>query len=122
MRKFTQHPITASSLVDEFKKYHDLPYNYEDNRDGFNKMYNILDKYGTEDEDVYTVFKRATEADQKRMVELIKPKERESITKSELADKFYKLQIKEEREATSSYEDGYIDGIYDCLDAFGLSF
>lgn len=121
MKKFTKYPITASSLVDEFMKYHELPGNYGDNPDGFDKMYDILDKYGNENEPVDKVFVRAPEDDQKRMIELIKPHEGESITKSELSDKFYKLQIKDERGNTTMYEDGYLDGIYDCLAAFGLS-
>lgn len=121
MKKSTKYPITASSLVDEFMKYHELPGNYAENPDGFDKMYDILDKYGNENEPVDKVFVRAPEDAQKRMIELIKPDKGESITKSELSDKFYKLQIKDERGNTTMYEDGYLDGIYDCLDAFGLS-
>lgn len=121
MKKFTKYPITASSLVDEFMKYHEDPGNYENNTDGFDEMYDILSKYGTENEPVDKVFIRAPEDDQKRMIELIKPDKGESITISELSDKFYKLQIKDERGNTTTYEDGYLDGIYDCLDAFGLS-
>ena len=121
MKKFTKYPITASSLVDEFMKYHEDEDNHYNNEYGFREMYDILSKYGTENEPVDQVFIRAPEDDQKRMIELIKPDEGESITISELSDKFYKLQIKDERGNTTTYEDGYLDGIYDCLDAFGLS-
>lgn len=121
MKKFTKYRVTASSLLDEFMKYHEDLGNYENNTDGFDKMYDILSKYGTENEPVDKVFIRAPEDDQKRMIELIKPDKGESITISELSDKFYKLQIKDERGNTTTYEDGYLDGIYDCLDAFGLS-
>ena len=65
--------VSASSLLDEFMKYHEDLNNYENNRSGFDKMYEILDKYGTENEDVDTVFVRAPYQDQKRMIELIKP-------------------------------------------------
>ena len=121
MKKFTKYPITASSLVDEFMKYHEDVDNQYNNEYGFQEMYKILEKYGHENEPVDKVFVRAPEDDQKRMIELIKPDEGESITISELSDKFYKLQIKDERGNTTTYEDGYLDGIYDCLDAFGLS-
>ena len=121
MKKFTKYRVTASSLLDEFMKYHEDPGNYENNTDGFDEMYDILSKYGTENEPVDKVFIRAPEDDQKRMIELIKPDEGESISVSELSDKFYKLQIKDEKGKTSSYEDGYLQGIFDCLDAFGLS-
>lgn len=44
MKKFTKYPITASSLVDEFMKYHELPGNYEDGYlDG---IYDCLDAFG----------------------------------------------------------------------------
>lgn len=62
-----------ATRVDEFMKYHEDPDNYASNNDGFDKMYDILNKYGTENEDVDAVFKRATPEDQKRMIELIKP-------------------------------------------------
>jgi len=64
--------ITAS-LLDTFMKYHEDADNYSRNRDGFDKMYEILDHYGNENEDVDVVFSRATPADQERMVQLIKP-------------------------------------------------
>ena len=65
--------IESSTLLDEFMSYHEDPDNYRSNESGFEKMYEILDKYGTEDEDVDEVFDRATEADQIRMINLIKP-------------------------------------------------
>lgn len=64
--------ITAS-LLDTFMKYHEDEDNYSRNRDGFDKMYEILNHYGNEDEDVDVVFSRATPADQERMVALINP-------------------------------------------------
>lgn len=64
--------IESSTLLDEFMAYHEDPDNYRTNEAGFEKMYEILDKYGTEDEDVDEIFNRASEADQIRMVNLIK--------------------------------------------------
>ena len=72
-RTFIKKPVLASSMTDEFLRYHEDADNYRNNEAGFNKMYTILDKYGTEDEDVDELFERATEADQIRMINLIKP-------------------------------------------------
>lgn len=72
MKKF----IKAASLVDTFMKYHEDANNYHSNPDGFDRMYEILEKYGDESEDVDVAFKRATPEDQRLMVELIKPRPR----------------------------------------------
>ena len=121
MKKFTKYPVTASSLVDEFMKYHEDADNQYNNEYGFREMYKILNKYGDENESVDKVFVRAPEAEQKRMIKLIKPKLEKPITVSELSNKFYTLLIKEEKGVTGVYEDGYLDGVRDCLDAFGMS-
>ena len=68
--------IKAASLVDTFMKYHEDENNYYDNPDGFDKMYEILSKYGDESEDVDVVFKKASPDDQRLMVALIKPRPR----------------------------------------------
>jgi len=64
-----------SSLVDEFLKYHEDGENYNRNPEGFNKVYDILDKY-TDDlnEPVDVTFVKATPKDQMRMVSLIRPR------------------------------------------------
>lgn len=64
--------IVKASKVNEFLKYHDDPENYYRNSDKFDQMYKILNKYGNEDEDVGTVFKRASAEDQDKMLNLIK--------------------------------------------------
>lgn len=102
-------------------KYHEDENNHYNNEYGFSEMYKILDKYGDENESVDKVFVRAPEAEQKRMIELIKPKLEKLITVSELSDKFYTLIVKEEKGMTVGYEDGYLDGVRECLDAFGMS-
>lgn len=66
--------VIRASRVEEFMRYHEDPDNYASNNDGFDKMYDILNQYGSDEEDVDIVFKRATPEDQKKMIELIKPK------------------------------------------------
>lgn len=66
--------VIRASRVEEFMRYHEDPDNYASNNDGFDKMYDILNQYGSDEEDVDVVFKRATPEDQKKMIELIKPK------------------------------------------------
>lgn len=75
MKKYVKSSSDSNSLLDEFMRYHEDPDNYEKNRDGFDKMYDILDKYGTENENVDEVFVRAPENVQKRLVDLIRPKD-----------------------------------------------
>lgn len=74
MKKYVKSSSDSNSLVDEFIRYHEDRDNYENNRDGFDKVYSILDKYGTENENVDEVFVRAPENVQRRMIELIRPK------------------------------------------------
>ena len=72
-RTFIKKPVPASSMTDEFLRYHGDADNYRNNEAGFNKMYTILDKYGSDDEDVDVLFERATDEDKKKMLDLIKP-------------------------------------------------
>lgn len=65
--------VTSSTSLDEFIEYHDDPDNFRENEAGFNAMYDILSKYGSEDEDVDVVFERASDADKKAMLDLIRP-------------------------------------------------
>ena len=75
MKKYVKSSSDSNSLLDEFMRYHEDFDNYRKNRDGFDKVYSILDKYGTENESVDKVFVRAPEDVQRRMIELIKPKD-----------------------------------------------
>ena len=75
MKKYVKSSSDSNSLLDEFMRYHEDPDNYEKNRDGFDKVYSILDKYGTENENVDEVFVRAPENVQRRLVDLIRPKD-----------------------------------------------
>lgn len=65
-----------ASLVDTFLKYHDDENNYASNRDGFDKMYSILEKYDNSNgnDSVDIAFLKATPEDQKKMVDLITPR------------------------------------------------
>lgn len=65
--------VVAESLVDTFMRYHEDENNASRNANGFDKMYEILDKYGDESEDVDVVFMRATPEDQQKMIDLINP-------------------------------------------------
>ena len=96
--------------VDEFMKYHEDQNNWASNEDGFNKMYDILDKYGTEDETVDIVFQRASEADQDRMLDLIRPQ-------LELGQKGYAKRLYQEAVHNSRYHDMYNFGVIDAFEA-----
>ena len=66
-------------LVELFLKYHDDPDNYYAHKDNFEKMYQILDKYGSNDQDVDVRFEKATYSDQKEMLALITPKKEDAF-------------------------------------------
>lgn len=66
--------LTRTYGVDDFLKWHDDATNYQYQQDNFEQMYAILDKYVSEDEAVDEVFKRATPEDQKKMLDLIRPR------------------------------------------------
>ena len=61
-------------LADVFLRYHDDQGNFQRNPVGFRRMYRILDQYSRDDEDVDDAFRRASEEDQIRMIELIHPR------------------------------------------------
>lgn len=66
-------------LVDKFMEYHEYPNNYSNNQEGFLKVYDMLDKYATDDENpdnmtVDELFVRAPISEQKKMIALIMPK------------------------------------------------
>ena len=70
--------ISASQsdrMIDLFLKYHDDENNYHHNRSGFDKMYEILEKYDDSNgnDTVDVAFRKATPEDQKKMIELITP-------------------------------------------------
>lgn len=65
-----------SSKVDTFLRYHDDETNWANNKEGFEKMYSILNKYDDSNgnDTVDIPFEKATPEDQDRMIELIVPK------------------------------------------------
>ena len=65
----------STPLVDIFMQYHEDTNNYTNNPSGYDKVYSILDKYGSEDEDVDKLFSMASEDEQKEMIDLIRPKD-----------------------------------------------
>ena len=108
--------VIRASKVDEFMRYHEDPNNYPSNEDGFNKMYDILNEYGTENEDVDVVFKRATPEDQDRMIALIKPKPK--FGSKEYARKMYYDALEGNIENASS---DYCSGVEDAIEALFAS-
>ena len=107
MKKFY---VSASSLVDEFMKYHEDSANYNANPGGFDRMYDILSQYGDENEDVNIVFERAPRNVQEKMIDLIKPQYR--IGTREYCRKLYydALDCNIEN-AGSEYCKGVVDAI-----------
>ena len=61
-------------LASIFLRYHDDASNFKANPNGFSRMYKILNRYGTDDENVDDIFRKAPENDQMRMLELITPR------------------------------------------------
>lgn len=92
-------------------RYHEDPNNYPSNQDGFDKMYNILSEYGTENEDVDVVFKRATTEDQDKMIALIKPKPK--FGSKEYARKMYYDALEGSIENASA---DYCSGVEDAIE------
>ena len=111
-RKLNKESVNASTKLDEFMRYHEDPNNYPSNEDGFNKMYDILNEYGTENEDVDVVFKRATPEDQDKMIALIKP--RPKFGSKEYARKLYYDALEGSIENASS---DYCSGVEDAIEA-----
>ena len=68
---------TSESLLNKFLSYHDNEQNYHHNPSGFDKMYEILEKYDDSNgnDTVDVAFRKATPEDQQRMIELIAPGE-----------------------------------------------
>lgn len=107
---------SSSSLVKEFMRYHDDPDNYPRNPNGFDKMYDILNQYGDEDEDVDVVFKRAPLDIQRKMLDLIKPAV--PYTTREGARKMYYDALDMDIENASK---DYCDGVVDAIEALFAS-
>lgn len=63
--------IRSTSDIDTFMEFHEDPNNYHNNPEIFDEIYEILEKYGDESEDVDVVFKRATPEDQRKIMALI---------------------------------------------------
>lgn len=100
------------SMVTEFMRYHDDPDNYSRNQKGFDEMYDILNQYGSEDEDVDTVFVRATPADQKRMLDLITPNAKYG-TREYCRDLYYNALNRD----IENGSDDYCAGVEDAIEA-----
>lgn len=104
--------MVKASKLDTFLKYHDDESNYYNNESGFEKMYEILEKYDDSNgnDTVDVPFLKATPEDQDKMIELIKPAPRRSTPG--YAKAMYHNAIH------NGYEDrNYNEGIIDAFDA-----
>ena len=101
----------SAALVDEFLKYHEDEDNYVNNRNGFDKMYSILEKYDDSNgnDNVDVAFLKATPEDQQRMVDLIRPKKK--VGQRGYAQELYYNALNDE------FSRDYTDGIIDIMDA-----
>jgi len=106
--------INAKSLVDQFLEWHDDETNYHQHPDDFDKMYEILNKYGNSDDTVDIPFNRATPEDQRRMCELIRPKRRPGD--DGYARDLYMRARNDERDG-DFYSKEYNEGVVDAFQA-----
>lgn len=117
MKKYVKSSSDSNSLLDEFMRYHEDFDNYRKNRDGFDKVYSILDKYGTENETVDEVFVRAPENIQRRLVDLIRPKDNiniqsfdlDSIMKDKVQRRIYGKMLNLVDDAVEPWLQGVLD-------------
>lgn len=104
--------MVKASKLDTFLKYHDDESNYYNNESGFEKMYEILEKYDDSNgnDTVDIPFLKATPEDQDKMIELITPAPRFSTPG--YAKAMYR------KAAANDYEDrNYNEGVVDAFDA-----
>ena len=104
--------MIKASLLSDFTRYHEDADNYHSNPEGFDAMYDILNQYGSDEEDVREVFKRAPYEVQVKMVDLIKP--RPKFGSREYARQLYRDAL------DNNLDDGNVDycqGVVDAVDA-----
>lgn len=114
--------VKASQESDKFGDLYDGG-DLHSNGSIYTQIDKILDKYGSQDELVTTVFERASADDQAKLMQLaqqLRAEARATMTRDQLDQKFQELQRRSERDATSQYEDGYFDAMCDMAEAFGL--
>ena len=116
MKKYVKSSSDSNSLLDEFMRYHEDFDNYRKNRAGFDKVYSILDEYGTENETVDEVFVRAPENVQRRLVDLIRPKDNniqsfdlDSIMKDKVQRRIYGKMMNLVDDAVEPWLQGVLD-------------
>lgn len=97
--------VSNSELLETFLRYHDNPDNYAHNRNGFDDMYEILEKYddSNKEDTVDVAFLKAPLADQIKMVELITPH------KATFKEWYY--DICQMKRIPDSYQDGFRDAV-----------
>lgn len=105
--------VTASSMSEEFLKWHDDENNYHQHPEDYDKVYTILNKYGDESESVDEVFEKASYEDQREMLRLIKPKKQDA----QYGTIEYVISNYHAAHAHDLYEPAYADGWADAVDA-----
>ena len=105
-----------ASKVDTFLKYHDDENNWRTNRNGFERMYNILNKYDDSNgnDTVDVAFNKATPEEQDKMIALITPKVKR------VGEKGYAKQILHqawERDFGDNTNIHYCEGVEDAFAA-----
>lgn len=101
---------SAEDKLNQFIDFHEDDDNWANNESGFDKAYEILDKYGSEDEPADEVFKRATPEDQDRILELITPGVK-------YGQEGYCKQMYSKAEGKKFDDKSYGDGVKDAFDA-----
>lgn len=92
--------MDSDELLELFLKYHEDADNYRNNSYRFEKMYEILSKYGDQTENVDEIFLRAPHSEQVEMVNLIAPAPSEDIYESRKSKRMSK-KLKEDIEDVS---------------------
>lgn len=95
--------MDSDELLELFLKYHEDADNYRNNSYRFEKMYEILSKYGDQTENVDEIFLRAPHSEQVEMVNLIAPAPSEDIYESRKSKRMSK-KLKEDLNDVYTFE------------------
>jgi len=102
--------VIKASKVQDFMRYHNSASNYYKHPDDFDRVYDILDKYGDENEDVSDLFQKASELDQDLMLALIKPPKK-------LGERGYSASLYRKALRGDAGSSDYCDGMSDMIHA-----
>lgn len=112
----------SSASAQRFGDLHDSG-NYEKYRAVYDEIYEILEQYGTENDNVDIVFDRASKEDQRRLMQLAEKANGSDdpvASPEDIRRKYAALVNKYDRDRCTEYERGYFEALAECADAFGL--